>query len=56
MPPHSNRTQIRERKRRQFTAREKLTILTYLEKHPTKSIRSTANMFNIEPVQIRKWK
>ena len=33
-----------------------MTALAYLENHPQKSVRATVAMFNIEPVQVRKWR
>ncbi|CAG8479377.1 8981_t:CDS:2 [Cetraspora pellucida] len=60
MPPRATRkrhnSNITQKKRRSWNVREKLAILAFLENHPQKSIRATATMFNIEPVQVRKWR
>ncbi|CAG8478776.1 3973_t:CDS:2 [Scutellospora calospora] len=33
----------------------KLVIITFLEKHPSNSVRATATHFNIEPKQVKDW-
>jgi transposase-like protein len=53
---NTGHAQMTEKKRRQWNAREKLTIITYLEKHPSQSVRATATAFNIEPKQVRDWR
>jgi DDE superfamily endonuclease/Tc5 transposase DNA-binding domain/Brinker DNA-binding domain len=50
------RTTITEKKKRSWNAREKLTILMYLEKSPIASVRNTATKFDIQPNQIRDWR
>lgn len=47
---------ITQKKRRQWNVREKLAIITFLEKHPSNSVRATATHFNIEPKQVRDWR
>lgn len=49
----SRRARITSRTRRQWSAREKLMVVTYFEQGHSK--RSTANKFNIEPKQLREW-
>ncbi|CAG8769606.1 15928_t:CDS:1, partial [Cetraspora pellucida] len=55
---NKNRGQARitQKKRRQWNVREKLAIITFLEKHPSNSVRATATHFNIEPKQVRDWR
>ena len=59
-PPNANKYRhqatITQKKRRQWNVWEKLAVLAYLENYPQNSIRATATMFNIEPVQVRKWR
>ena len=42
-----------EKKKRQWSVREKLMIITYFEKGHSK--RSTANKFGITPKQLHEW-
>ena len=46
---------ITNKKRRSWNCREKLAIITYLEKNPGASKRNTAEKFGIEPKQLREW-
>ncbi|CAG8770487.1 6789_t:CDS:1, partial [Dentiscutata erythropus] len=39
-----------------WNAREKLTILTFLDKNPSASVCNTAAKFDIQPNQIRDWR
>jgi hypothetical protein len=47
------RARISQKKKRQWTAREKLMIIAYHEQGHSK--RETANKFEIEPKQLRDW-
>ena len=47
------RARISQKKKRQWTAREKLMIIAYYEQGHSK--RETANKFEIEPKQLRDW-
>jgi len=47
---------LSQKKKRYWTAREKLTVLMYLDKVPNASVRGTADMFAIQPNQIRAWR
>ncbi|CAG8837488.1 20167_t:CDS:1, partial [Cetraspora pellucida] len=38
-----------------WNAREKLAIITYLEKNPTASKQHTAKTFEVTPKQLREW-
>ena len=49
---NSGHARVTNKSRRQWNAREKLAIVTYLEKHPSQSVRATATKFNIEPKQV----
>ena len=49
------RSNITQKKRRTWNAREKLAIITYQEKTQA-SIRSTSGLFGIEPKQFRDWR
>ena len=49
----TRRARVTEKKKRQWSAREKLMIITYFEKGHSK--RSTANKFGITPKQLREW-
>ncbi|CAG8763666.1 12076_t:CDS:2, partial [Racocetra fulgida] len=40
--------------RRQWSAKEKLMVIHYLEQ--SKSVRGTARKFNIQPKQVREWR
>ena len=44
---------LTEKKKKQWSAREKLMIITYFEKGHNK--HSTANKFGIIPKQLREW-
>ena len=46
---------ITKKKKRSWNAREKLAIITYLEKNPTASKHNTAETFNITTKQLRDW-
>ena len=50
---HKRRANITTKKRRQWSAREKLMVITYYEQGHSQ--RSTANKFSIEPKQLREW-
>ena len=50
---HRARARISQKKRHQWTAREKLMIITYYEQSHSK--RETANKFEIESKQLRDW-
>ena len=50
------KARLTQKKKRQWTAREKLFILTYLEKVPGASVCGTADKFHLEPKQIRDWR
>ena len=47
------RARVTAKKNRQWSAREKLMIITYYEKGHSK--RSTADKFGIQPKQLRDW-
>jgi hypothetical protein len=47
------RANITQKKRRQWSAREKLMVIAYHEQGHSK--RATANKFEIEPKQVREW-
>ena len=47
------RIRISQKKKCQWTAREKLMIIAYYEQGHSK--RETANKFEIEPKQLRDW-
>src|SRR5205823_183294 len=47
------RARITTKTRRQWSAREKLMVITYYEQGHSK--RSIADKFNIEPKQLRDW-
>src|SRR5215475_441160 len=47
------RARISQKKKRQWSAREKLMIISYYEQGHSK--RATANKFEIEPKQLRDW-
>ena len=49
----ARRARITEKKKRQWSAREKLMIIAYYERGHSK--RETANKFLIEPKQLREW-
>lgn len=49
----ANRARVTQKMKRQWSAREKLMIITYYEKGHSK--RSTADKFRIEPKQLRDW-
>jgi len=49
----TRRARVTEKKKRQWSAREKLMIITYFEKGHSK--RSTANKFGITLKQLREW-
>jgi hypothetical protein len=49
----AKRARATEKLKRQWSAREKLMIITYYEKGHSK--RSTADKFGIEPKQVRDW-
>ncbi|CAG8830933.1 4080_t:CDS:1, partial [Racocetra persica] len=38
------------------TAREKLFVITYLERAPGATVRGMADLFKIQPKQIRDWR
>ncbi|CAG8770778.1 19620_t:CDS:1, partial [Cetraspora pellucida] len=40
----------------QWTAREKLFVITYLKHVPGATVHGTADKFNIQPKQIREWR
>ena len=48
----TRRARVTEKKKRQWSAREKLMIITYFEKGHSK--RSTANKFGITPKQLHE--
>ncbi|EXX62284.1 hypothetical protein RirG_163200 [Rhizophagus irregularis DAOM 197198w] len=50
---HKLRANVTTKRRRQWSAREKLMVITYYERGHSK--RSTADKFNIEPKQLREW-
>ena len=50
---HKRRANVTTKRRRQWSAREKLMVITYYEQGHSK--RSTADKFNIEPKQLREW-
>uniref|UniRef100_U9TU37 HTH psq-type domain-containing protein n=1 Tax=Rhizophagus irregularis (strain DAOM 181602 / DAOM 197198 / MUCL 43194) TaxID=747089 RepID=U9TU37_RHIID len=49
----ARRAKISQKKRRQWSAREKLIVIAYYEQGHSK--RSTADKFEIEPKQLRNW-
>src|SRR3954447_12571554 len=49
----TRRARTTEKKKRSWSAREKLMIIAYYEKGHSK--RSTAEKFQIEPKQLRDW-
>ena len=49
----TRRSKITQKKKRQWSAREKLMIIAYYEQGHSK--RSTANKFEIEPKQLYDW-
>ena len=49
----AKRARVSEKKKRQWSAREKLMIITYHENGHSK--RSTVDKFGIEPKQLRDW-
>ena len=48
----ARRANITQKKKRQWSAREKLMIIAYCERGHSK--RATANKFEIEPKQLRE--
>jgi len=50
---HKRHANVTTKRCRQWSAREKLMVVTYHEQGHSK--RSTANKFNIEPKQLREW-
>ncbi|CAG8586757.1 9853_t:CDS:2, partial [Cetraspora pellucida] len=48
-------TRFRQHKNHQWTAREKLFVITYLERAPGATVCGTADLFKIELKQIREW-
>ncbi|CAG8532415.1 4294_t:CDS:2 [Cetraspora pellucida] len=46
---------ITKKKKRSWNIREKLVIVTYLERNPAASKQNTAEQFDISPKQLRKW-
>ncbi|RGB43706.1 hypothetical protein C1646_749501 [Rhizophagus diaphanus] len=44
---------VSQKKKRQWSAREKLMIIAYYEQGHSK--QSTADKFEIEPIQLREW-
>ena len=49
----ARRVRVSYKKKRQWSAREKLMIISYYEQGHSK--RSTADKFEIEPKQLREW-
>ena len=49
----TRRANITKKMKSQWSAREKLMVITYHEKGHSK--RSTAEKFNIQPKQLREW-
>ncbi|CAG8826598.1 3595_t:CDS:1, partial [Dentiscutata erythropus] len=49
-------TRLQQKKYRQWTAREKLFVISYLERIPGATVRGTADKFQVQPKQIRDWK
>ncbi|CAG8551982.1 12981_t:CDS:2, partial [Cetraspora pellucida] len=47
---------LNKHKNRQWTAWEKLFMIAYLEKIPGATVRRTADLFKVQPMQIREWR